>query len=214
MQSLSQIRDLQLSDRAVATIQVPGSGRANVGPQRVRVPKFGLNSDPWRPWKFFHNGRMDDVRFSPPTRPPLAKRMEIRRSGELLSGGRAVALPACLTGVKHKGNASHVGITCPNWGALEGPAPAAHAKGRSGSGFRPIKGRRLAKLASPLVSTGAMLAAPSSCPRGELLGPVLGPLDGPAPAAHAKGFAQGPSAMGCTRLCSGVTRKGLRVTDW
>ena len=48
----------------------------------------------------------------------------------------------------------------------------------------------------------------------ELLGPMRGPLDVPAPAARAKGFAQEPSAIGCTRLCSGVTRKGLRVTNW
>ena len=87
------------------------------------------------------NASMDDVRFSPPTRPPLAKRLGNSEKLAASGGGRAVALPACLTMVKHKGNVSRVGITCPSLDALEGPAPAAHAKGFIVQGFRPSKGQ-------------------------------------------------------------------------
>jgi hypothetical protein len=169
-----------------------------------RVPKIVLNSVPWGPQKIFNNGRMDDARLSPPTRPPLAKRLGNSEKLAASGGGRAVALPACLTVVKHKGNASHVGITCPNWGALEGPAPAAHAKGFYCPGFQAQKRLGPAMRASPGCHRRYALKHQAVVPW-ELLGPRLGPL---APTARAKGLPKGSSAAGCTRHCSGHRATG------
>ena len=86
------------------------------------------------------NASMDDVRFSPPTRPPLAKRLGNSEKLAASGGGCAVALPACLTMVKHKGNVSHVGITCPSLGGAGGSSTRGSRQGIHCPGFQAQQG--------------------------------------------------------------------------
>ena len=95
-----------------------------------------------------HDASMDDVRFSPPTRPPLAKRLGNSEKLAASGGGRAVALPACLTMVKHKGNVSHVGITCPSLGGAGGSSTRGSRQGIHCPGFQAQQGSGPATRAS------------------------------------------------------------------
>ena len=150
--SLSQTRHLYLGDRAVAVTQVVADNSSYfkitkllqaavgdpAGPENCA--KFGSS---WTLRKISAMGAWTMLVFRHP--PAHLWRKGLGNSEKLvaLEWGTCCSTPRMpvLAVVKHKGNASHVGITCPSWGALEGPAPAAHAKGSIVQGFRPRKGR-------------------------------------------------------------------------
>jgi hypothetical protein len=85
----------------------------------------------------------------------------------------------------------------PSGGLLDGPAPAAHAKGWSGFGFQAQAGPHAAP---PVVSHGAMPLSSTQLCLTDLLGPALGPLDW----SSTRGLRQG--------IYSGVKCNGLHAT--
>ena len=136
---LSQTRRLRLSDRPVAIIQVSGNGRAAVeiptGPENSSKSGFS-----WGPWKSSKWAQHWCSFFA--THPPTSgeKDSVFQRSLQLLcKGGRAVALPAWLTVVRHDGNVSQSGITSPEWGAAGWSSTRGSRQGKVRFGFQAHK---------------------------------------------------------------------------